>query len=750
MGGEREPEDPPIHLVSPAYRTRRYEQLVPRRSLVEQLVDQPIGQLVVVTAPAGYGKTTTMALWDDADPRPFAWVGLDLRDDDPVHLVSRIAQAVSELEPLDPSVLRIFQGPGRSVELDMLPALGWGLRGRKPFVLVLDDVHFLRSPASWVCIDGLLGQLPLGMTLALVGRSTPAIDLARRRMSGHLCELTAERLAMDRDEAGSLLTRAGLDLDDGEVDSLVEQTEGWPGGLHLAALALAGHDPSGRADLFSGRDRLVADYLVEEVLASSPDDLQDFLLASSVLDRMSAELLDELLETETSGRRLADIERSGNLFLVALGRDGEWFRYHHLFGEMLRARLRAVDPRRAAELHARASRLLEDRGDIDGAVRHAVRANDLDRAADLVLAHGVRLAFGGHAALLGQWLELLGPVTCERNAGAIAAMAWHGLATVDFEEIQSAMGAAERLGATGALPDGSPSLAVAMAVVRAILAAEGLEGVLRDTQFVRDGGPPEVNRWWGVATGVRGTACSMLGRFDDAERFLGEGLGHVADNPGFRAGLKAHLALLHLYRDDLANADLWSRRALALADQNNLEGVSVAMPVYFVGALVAARSGRVAEARRLIAVGQAMLAAIGDRVHRTALFGNVLLGRAALALGDVAGARAFAHEAERARRRDGSALYVVAQLDALQQQLDAPSAQSSVVVTPLTPAEMRVLPYLATHLSLQQIAETLIISRNTAKSHSVAIYRKLGVSSRSDAVSESRRLGLIADPSSSG
>ena len=174
------------------------------------------------------------------------------------------------------------------------------------------------------------------------------------------------------------------------------------------------------------------------------------------------------------------------------------------------------------------------------------------------------------------------------------------------------------------------------------------------------------------------------------------------------------------------------------------------MPVYFVGALVAARSGRVDEARRLIAVGQAMLAAIGDRVHRTALFGNVLLAKAALALGDVAGARVLASEAERARRRDGSAIDVVAQLDALQQQLDAPSAQSSVVVTPLTPAEMRVLPYLATHLSLREIAETLIISRNTAKSHSVAIYRKLGVSSRSDAVSESRRLGLIADPTSSG
>jgi len=159
--------------------------------------------------------------------------------------------------------------------------------------------------------------------------------------------------------------------------------------------------------------------------------------------------------------------------------------------------------------------------------------------------------------------------------------------------------------------------------------------------------------------------------------------------------------------------------------------------------------GRVDEARRLTAVARSMLARMGEHVHRTVLFGNLLLAKAALALGDVVGARALAHEADRARQRDASATDLVEQLDALRDQIDDASTQGAVIVSPLTPAEVRVLPYLATHLSLQEIAEALVISRNTAKTHSVAIYRKLGVSSRSDAVREARRLGLISDPTSS-
>ncbi len=724
----------------------RSPRLIAREALLARLVDQTSEQLIVVSAPAGYGKTTTMALWDAADPCDFAWVHLDVTDDDPVHLLRHIARGLHEVEPVDPSVLRVLSGGGRSIDLDMLPALGWALHERRPFVLVLDDVHCLRSPASLRCVESLLGYLPAGGRLALVGRGVPSIDLARRRMSGQLLEITAGDLAMDDAEAAALLDKAGLTVDLDTVHALVEQTEGWAGGLHLAALALAHRDANARATAFSGRDRLVADYLVEEVLAVSSPAIQQFLLRSSVLDRMSASLLDELLETNDAGQLLAEIERSGNLFLVPLDREREWFRYHHLFGEMLLARLRTLDPDLADALHARASAISERQGDIDGAVRHAVAARDGSRAADLVLRYGVKLVYDGRVALLGQWLELLGAEAWEQIPAAVVASAWYSVATGDFARLIEAMQAADRIGHAGPLSDGSPSLEVAMAMLRAVAAGQGLSGVLADTEIVRAGGGADTNPWWGLATGVRGTACSMLGHLDEARALLLDACPALTLAPTFEAGALAHLALLDLYADDLAGAEAFNRKALALADRHRLEGVVPAIPVFVIGALVTARTGRVEEAKRLTATARSMLIRLGDLAPRTAVLGYLLLAKTALALGDPTGARSLAQEAQRARQRDGSATYLVEQLDALHEQLASAAVTGNVAISPLTAAELRVLPYLATHLSLQEIAEALIISRNTAKSHSVAIYRKLGVSSRSDAVTEARRLGLIADP----
>ena len=734
-------------LAAGSYRApTRDPRLIPRDDLVGRFVDHSGGPLIVVSAPAGYGKTTTMALWDAADPCPFAWVHLDVADDDPVHLLRHITRGLDAVEAVDPSVLRVLGGGGRSIDLDMLPALGWALHDRRPFVLVLDDVHCLSSTSSLRCLESLLAYLPVGGRLALVGRGVPSIDLARRRMSGQLLEITASDLAMDDGEAAALLDKIGLTVDQDTVHALVEQTEGWAGGLHLAALALSHRDAAARAAVFSGRDRLVADYLVEEVLAVSSPAIQQFLLRSSVLDRMSASLLDELLETNDSGQLLAEIERSGNLFLVPLDREREWFRYHHLFGEMLRARLRTLDSELADALHARASAISERRGDIDSAVRHAAAARDPSLAADLALRHGVKLVYDGRVALLGQWLELLGAEATEQLPAAVVASAWYGIATGDLARVVASIQAADRIGPGRPLADGSPSLEVAMAMVRAVVAGQGLSGVLADTEIVRAGGEAHTNPWWGLATGVRGTACSMLGRLDEARALLLDACPALTLAPAFEAGALAHLALLDLYADDLAGAEAFNRKALALADRHNLEGVVPAIPVFVIGALVSARTGRVEEAKRLTATARSMLIRLGDLAPRAALLGYLLLAKSALALGDPSGARSLVQEAQRARQRDASATYLVEQLDAMHDQLASAVATGNVAISPLTAAELRVLPYLATHLSLQEIAEALIISRNTAKSHSVAIYRKLGVSSRGDAVTEARRLGLIADP----
>ena len=308
------------------------------------LIDGSADRSVAITAPAGYGKTTTVRLWEDADLRPFAWVNLDRLDNDLVHLVRHIAAAVSQVQPVPPAIARVLSGVGRSVWSEMVPALRDVSNRETPFVVVFDDVHILTNEHALDCITSLIDDLPRASSTAFLTRSTSIRGLARRRMDDGLLKLSVNDMVMTPDEARAVFDAAGLDLEPGRIESIVERTEGWPGGLHLAALALAGHRSAGRWDALSGAENFVAEYLVDEVLATHPDATVEFLERSSVLDRMSPDQLDELLDSRVSGRLLADIEASGNAFLVPLDAEHVWFRYHHLFRELLHRRLWTRDP----------------------------------------------------------------------------------------------------------------------------------------------------------------------------------------------------------------------------------------------------------------------------------------------------------------------------------------------------------------------------------------------------------------------
>jgi LuxR family maltose regulon positive regulatory protein len=723
-------------------RPRRRRGVIDRDSLVKTMLDTADARLVVVAAPAGYGKTTSVVLWDEADPRDFVWVHLDSLDDDPVHLARHIAAALDQTEPVAVESLRSLAGAARSIDLDLVPALGRVVAQRPPFVLVFDDVHLLTNPAAVRVIDGVLAYMPDDAQLAVVGRSVPAFSLARRRMSGVMAELSQTDLAMSGDEASQLFEQLGVSLAPVAVESLVRQTEGWAGGLHLAALALdAGHQPTD-PDTFSGRHGLVADYLVQEVLSGLADETVQFLCRSAVFDRMNARLLDELLETDRSGEMLQQIETSGNLFLVPLDSHREWYRYHHLFGEMLRAHLHRVAPAEAMELERRASLILEAAGELDGAIRHAVAARDMARAADLILQNAAQLALQGRVARLGQWLDLLGERAMDDHASAALAWAWYGLALGDEELITRSTTTLQRSTHQGPLADGSPSVQVAVAAVRMIAAREGLDGVLRDSDTVLSEGADD-NPWWAIASAVQGTAYSMLGDLERADERLAAALPALSHLPTFDAGARAHRALLAVYAGDLAEADRRASAALRLTERYDLEGVLPALPAFAVASYVAARHGRIDEAERAARATERMLARLGDLSPRTGLLCYVLLGKTAVALGDRARARVYADEADRVRQRDPSPVHVVAQLHELGDQLESLGEARLEDAPALTPAELRVLVYLPTHLALGDIAERLYVSRNTVKSHAVAIYRKLGVSSRNDAVSEARRLGLL-------
>src|SRR3954447_23719969 len=305
--------------------------LVPRPRLVRPLLGSAHLRLALVAAPAGDGKTTILSQWDERDRRPFAWVTLDDDHNEPRQLLASIASVLDMIEPLDAG--------GASLRGDLLHAI----EGRKrSFVLVLDDVHLLEAPQSLEILSAIVDHLPRGSQLALACRGDPGMPVGRLRANRNMVELRFRDLVMTPSEAAALLRFAGLDLGDREIATIVQRTEGWAAGLYLAALSLRGSaDPAEASLRFGGDDRLVADYLRDEVLSGLSESRITFMARAAVLESPSGPLCDAGLDRSDSARVLADIERSNVLLFTT--EDGR-YRYHGLLRQMLEADLRRSEP----------------------------------------------------------------------------------------------------------------------------------------------------------------------------------------------------------------------------------------------------------------------------------------------------------------------------------------------------------------------------------------------------------------------
>ena len=361
--------------------------------------------MVLVAAPAGYGKTTFLAQWENADERPFAWITLDERYDDPVLLLGSIAAAIDEIEPLDDAVFAPLLSPRPNLWKVVVPRICHALRQcERPFVVVLDDLHTLSNPEALAPLPELAGCLNAGSTLAITSREEPDMPLGRLRTQHRLGEVTARELMMTAAEAADLLEQAGLELDGPTVERLVERTEGWPAGLYLAALALSTEDDLDRAlEDFYGDDRFVADYVRDAFLEGLPPSELDFLTRTSLLDRLFGPLCDSILESEGSAETLKRLARS-NMLLVPLDRRDQEYRYHALFQEMLKAELQRRGSHLETLLHERASRWYAEHDDVDRAVKHAIAAGNRERAGDLIWANTAGYASRGRDATLRRWL----------------------------------------------------------------------------------------------------------------------------------------------------------------------------------------------------------------------------------------------------------------------------------------------------------------------------------------------------------
>ncbi len=398
-------------LATKLHVPRPRAQLVPRTHLVERLQRGAEGALTLVSAPAGFGKTTLLTQWLAQSGTPAAWVSLGPEDNDPSRFLSYL---IAALQTLDAQIgttalalLRTPQPPSPETVLAMLTN-DLADRGGGKFALVLDDYHLITDETIQRGMTYLVEHLPPQLHLILATRADPPLPLARLRAQGQFCEVRTADLRFGTAEVNTFLQIVmGLDLPPAAIATLEHRTEGWIVGLQLAVLSL-----QGRADIFaflaafSGSHRYVLDYLSDEVLARQPAMVQQFLLHTSILDRLSGPLCDAVTEQEDSQAMLEALERA-NLFVVPLDDERGWYRYHHLFAQMLRRRLQQAEPSLVPELHRRASAWYEQHNLSAEAVQHALAAPDVELAARLIEPIALSVAFQGQISTVLGWMHTL-------------------------------------------------------------------------------------------------------------------------------------------------------------------------------------------------------------------------------------------------------------------------------------------------------------------------------------------------------
>jgi LuxR family transcriptional regulator, maltose regulon positive regulatory protein len=442
---------------------------VPRPRLLARLA-QGIGRgLTVVCTPAGFGKTTLLGDWARRSRRPAAWLSLDAGDNDPARFWRYVAAALERVRPgVGEQVDVLLRGseppPLEAVatavinELTSLPTEG--------ITLVVDDYHLIETPTVHASVGFLVERLPPGLRLVLAGRADPPLPLARLRARGQLTELRADDLRFTLAETAAFLREAtGLDLPAASVASLQDRTEGWAAGVQLAALSLQGHaDPAGFVASFAGSHRYVLDYLTEEVLARQPEETVRFLLETSVLARLSGPLCEAVTGRRDGQQMLEQIERA-NLFLLPLDEVRGWWRYHHLFADLLRARLEQTRPDRVPGLHRAAAAWHEAHGFADDAVRHAVAAGEIAWAARLVERHVESLLRRSEGATLGRWLAALPAESVGSRVRLCLAQAVAAVVAGQLEAVEPLLAAAEHAMAAGGGEPHEPSVGRALSVL---------------------------------------------------------------------------------------------------------------------------------------------------------------------------------------------------------------------------------------------------------------------------------------------
>jgi LuxR family transcriptional regulator, maltose regulon positive regulatory protein len=697
-------------------------------------------RVVCVTAPAGYGKSILLSEWAEVEDRHVGWVSLDRFDDDPAGLVSVLAAAYARISghadlPADVS------GGGISVLGRAAPRLAAAFRTSPvPFVLILDDLQEVQSPACHDVLSIVFSGIPAGSQMVVASRFEQPL-VPRLRASGDVFEFVSSDLALDAAGAAQIFSQAHVSLTPEMATAVTVRTEGWPAGLYLAAVIAK--DSRGDALTISGEDRYVADYLYRESLVRLPASVQRFLRRTAVLDQLSAPLCDAVLGESGADRRLRGLEAT-SLFLVPLDRQRAWYRYHALFREFLFSELRRVEPDAIMKLHLRAADWYESNGSPGLAVEHLLNTAERDRCVQLVARLALLTYQSGHMSTLQRWISTLGSDIVEDYPPLTALAGWVAVLGGQAAEAERLSAFLEAASFDLAPVDGTASFNSSRAMLRAAMCPAGPEQMMTDANLAAAEEAPW-STWRPTALILCAEAHLLVGDDERASALFKE-TSAAAAAQGNVASLvlsQAERAVLAMNHGHWGDAAEHVELALATVRDHRLDDYALSVLAFAAAARLAVHRGSGKEVERQLARAMRARPSCTYALPFVAVRVRLQLARVYAAIADHAAARHLAREIDDILLHRPALGVLVDEVSELRGILAEGTHVAVSGVTPLTPAELRLLPYLQTHLTFREIGERLFVSRNTVSSEVGSIYRKLGVSSRGGAVHQATAVGLL-------
>jgi ATP/maltotriose-dependent transcriptional regulator MalT len=726
----------------------RRPQAVVRQALLDRLSEDLPARLVVVSAPAGWGKTSLLSDWRLADQKArTAWVSVDPGDNDPVRFWAHvIASLAGDSDEFGAVAVQVLRAPGTSLTDVVLPMLVNELAGLPaPVTLVLDDYHLISSRDVLHSVAFLVEHLPPPVRLVVATRADPELPLPRLRARGEMLEFRADDLRFTEREAAALLNGTlGLALGAADIAALQQRTEGWAAGLCLAGLSLRGRaDPSAFIRAFAGDDRQIVDYLLAEVLDGLPAQVRAFLLRTSVLDRLSGPLCDAVTGGDGAQRLLEEMEHS-SLFLVRLDTRRRWYRYHHLFAELLRHELDRAEPGVATLLHRRACAWHQANGNVAEAIGHAIAAGDLTDARELIVCHWNVCFNEGLLETVESWLNQLPSEIVVHDARLCLVRAWLARHLGRLDEVEPWVETAEAGAAQGPLREGVASIESAACMLRAgyrqmIGDLASAEPPSRRAVALEGPGTP---RWRAAALATLGATLCWQGRDSEAVEILRQVATALGPLPNNLAGVWAMgcLASIHARAGDLQAAQRYARKATYVAAEHALSEYWITATAVITMADLLDRQGQTAEAGAAALRGLEL--ARRGRAQLETACALLCLARIRFHAGDTSDARARLRDARQIIAACADPGILTEEMASTARELGTRAGSASLpqrgFAEPLSQREQEVLWWLNSQLSLREIASELFVSYQTVKTHTRHIYRKLGISTREEAVSRTR------------